>query len=465
MSAGATPGWFDDGTGTSTLRWWDGNDWTNNTVAVPPPVTPNEPGASDSVLSNPGDGQYLSPLEIANRGEHLKLDGNTLTMTFEGFTEQTVKKAASPRILPLTNIESVKYAPATTWKIGSLRVVIVGDSSPVRSPQFDINTVSIQAGQSKEAREQWDTFARTLAAAVAAEEPKTRPFSNDSVVPSNVILAGSERSTPPDDEQPDPTPPSQPALILPDAGRDTARSVMPSVSAAKDEKQSLALERKTEKLNAAIARKHAKQMNAANKGFTERHTAWESDRRRIERFLADAQSFSGYSSSSLMMKPDEREFTFVSANLIEERAGRANYVGGYQGVSIPIGTIGGRSVRYNVGASRGHVERAAPVDTVIDKGKIVVTNQRIVFIGEKQTREHLFSKLVGIEHGSAGEVTISVSNRQKATRIRYPAQVAPEFQSRIALALAVFHSTTNEYIGELHKTLQQVAAAEPQLQR
>jgi hypothetical protein len=39
--AGVPQGWYPDPTGTGTLRWWDGSQWTNHTqpeAGYPPPV-------------------------------------------------------------------------------------------------------------------------------------------------------------------------------------------------------------------------------------------------------------------------------------------------------------------------------------------------------------------------------------------------------------------------------------------
>ena len=104
------------------------------------------------------------------------------------------------------------------------------------------------------------------------------------------------------------------------------------------------------------------------------------------------------------MKPGERLLAKYAAGLIEERAGQSRYVGGHSGISIPIGSIGGHSIRYSVGGSRGHIERGAPVETQIDQGFFAITNQRLIFVGGKQTRESELKKLVSLNFPFSNQI-------------------------------------------------------------
>ena len=54
----------------------------------------------------------------------------------------------------------------------------------------------------------------------------------------------------------------------------------------------------------------------------------------------------------------------------------------------------------------------------IDSGRVTFTNQRVVFVGSKQTREWDFSKLLGWDEGPGGQLTIAVSNRQKVSGVQ-----------------------------------------------
>src|SRR5580693_8373259 len=82
---------------------------------------------------------------------------------------------------------------------------------------------------------------------------------------------------------------------------------------------------------------------------------WEGRRAEVVELLELAQSFKGNTSDNIMLGAGEATFYEVTgAALIEERRGAGHYEGRSQGVSIPVGSIGGRSVRYRVGASKGH---------------------------------------------------------------------------------------------------------------
>ncbi len=184
-SAAIPAGWYDDGTGRQ--RWWDGTAWTDPYAATVDPASQiaehhfdemraDEPDASSAELehedhpasgndegSNVGDS---GSLEIHNRGERIALNRDSLTFTFEGASIQRVKKAVSPRRIPLIDVESIDYVAPTAWRTGLLRVAIIGDTAPIKGPQFDINSVQIPAGRGDKLKKQWDEFAESLENAV-----------------------------------------------------------------------------------------------------------------------------------------------------------------------------------------------------------------------------------------------------------------------------------------------------------
>jgi hypothetical protein len=91
---------------------------------------------------------------------------------------------------------------------------------------------------------------------------------------------------------------------------------------------------------------------------------WQTQHDRYANLIEVAEGFDGSSTDEIMLKPEEALFYEVTnCALVEERRGKGTYEGGSTGVSIPIGSLGGRSVRYRVGASRGHYVQGAPVAT------------------------------------------------------------------------------------------------------
>lgn len=106
---------------------------------------------------------------------------------------------------------------------------------------------------------------------------------------------------------------------------------------------------------------------------------------------------------------------------------------------------------------------SARSSATIDQGKIIVTNQRVVFEGPKQTRECLLTKLVGYEHLDVGDTVISVSNRQKPTRLHYADADSNGFQFGLALAIADYRGQTAQLVRELSSQLEVERVAEPQL--
>jgi len=160
--------------------------------------------------------------------------------------------------------------------------------------------------------------------------------------------------------------------------------------------------------------------------------------------LDEAKNFTGVDISQVPQCPlhahaGERVFLdAIGAQLIEPRRGPGHYSGFSQGVSVHV--PGTKSMRYRIGANRGTFVQGEEVPTPIDKGTFVITDQRAVFIGEKDTREWLWSKLLGFTHATDAPWTaIAVSNRQKTSGVLYDR--ATEDQVRFMLDLAAARST------------------------
>lgn len=190
---------------------------------------------------------------------------------------------------------------------------------------------------------------------------------------------------------------------------------------------------------------------------------WQAQRDGLAELVHLAEAFQGTSSDDLMLRPGEAVFYKVTgAALVEERRGAAQWKGHSHGLSIPVGSVHGRSIRYRVGSTKGHLVQGATVPTAIDRGNFFITNQRTIFQGGKQTRECEFAKLLAVEHSdSDGSTTFSVSNRQKPTTIHYGAALSGAFDFRLDLALAHFRGTTSDLVNTVTQDLAQVEATRP----
>lgn len=185
--------------------------------------------------------------------------------------------------------------------------------------------------------------------------------------------------------------------------------------------------------------------------------------------LEDAQSllqtiddFAGVADGAgLLLRTQEALFGKLDgAALVEAVSQGGEWVGRSQGLSFPIASIGHSTVRYRVGASHGHFVRAAPTPTAIDRGAAYISNQRVAFVGSKQTREVLFSKLIGFTHGATSS-SFSTSNRQKPVTIAYGEELHGWFVARFSLALAHFQHTTQELRSEAATEMARVESERP----
>ena len=190
--------------------------------------------------------------------------------------------------------------------------------------------------------------------------------------------------------------------------------------------------------------------------------AWQSQRDELVSMLETARA-PGVVPDGLVVHRGEESFgTLTSCSLIEERKGPGHFVAGSTGVSIPIGTLGGRSVRYRVGATRGHYVQGTPSPTAIATGTLFLTNQRFCFLSATQTRECRLDKLVGLTRDDAqGLLTLSISNRQHPIVISYGAAVAGWVGFHVDLALAQWRGDVVELTAKLQRQLDELDATSP----
>lgn len=138
------------------------------------------------------------------------------------------------------------------------------------------------------------------------------------------------------------------------------------------------------------------------------------------------------------LKKDEVAYLILDGvGLVEPRRDPGKWVGASQGVSFKVA----KGVRYRVGQSRGTFQQGEERPQVIDSGRGIVTNQRMLFVGPKRTTEWAFSKLVGFSLEEDGMAIFNVSNRQKASGFAYQPDVDHIVDAVVAAAIAQYHSS------------------------
>jgi hypothetical protein len=115
-------------------------------------------------------------------------------------------------------------------------------------------------------------------------------------------------------------------------------------------------------------------------------------------------------STSLVLKRDEIPAAAVSASLCRYKT-RTQYVGASHGLSIPLG----HGFRYRISSFRGHPIQTESL-TQVDQGTLVVTNQRLVFLGSKRDISIPIGKLLQVEAFSNG---VGIAREGKEAREIY----------------------------------------------
>jgi hypothetical protein len=209
-------------------------------------------------------------------------------------------------------------------------------------------------------------------------------------------------------------------------------------------------------------RKQRQAQEASRRALAEWQAAVEEQRGLIEAAEALPVGGNGNPGNVLLGKDEGIYLTVERSILAEERSSGGHWEGRSQGFSVPIGSIGGHSVRYRVGASRGHFVKDPPQLKAIDEGVVTITSNRLVFTGGKQTREAHFSKLIGFQYMPDGDgVVLNVSNRQKPISVHFGRGPGETVRFRLELALATFRGEKAEFIAGLRRDLSELEAARP----
>ena len=205
--------------------------------------------------------------------------------------------------------------------------------------------------------------------------------------------------------------------------------------------------------------KHKEQVAAA--AIDEAKSEWSQHVAALQSLIDVVAGTKVLAANGLLLKPGEVLLGQVqNVGLVEQRTDGGHWQGASQGFSIPIGSIKGRSVRYRVGATRGHYVQGTPHPTAVDHGSLSITSQRIVYQGASKTAECLFTKLLGVQQ-SSGMIVISVSNRQKPTVVHVGASLDDWAADRISIATSLYQGEKDEVLAQLAEQLSQVNASKP----
>lgn len=159
----------------------------------------------------------------------------------------------------------------------------------------------------------------------------------------------------------------------------------------------------------------------------------------------------------LVMKKGEHPVAVLDrAGLVEVKRQQGHFVAGSSGVSFRVA----KGVRVRAGGARGHYVPGDEAETQIDTGSAVITNQRVVFSGSRQTREWKFDNLLGrqcVQNKQMTWMELPVSNRQKMSALSFPKSIAEAVQSAVELGL-VFHSDGQaDLAADLRQQLTEIA--------
>lgn len=159
--------------------------------------------------------------------------------------------------------------------------------------------------------------------------------------------------------------------------------------------------------------------DAARRAEARALAAWheEDEQRRFAVWCSEvvAGDTAGFGGSPISLRPSESLLWAGSGWLIEPRRSPGQYTAGPVGTSARIG----QGQRANVSSRMGTYQPGAELQTPVDAGAIVVTNQRIVFAGGMKTREWSLGKLLNFQRSGDGRVTLlPVSNRATVSGVR-----------------------------------------------
>lgn len=165
--------------------------------------------------------------------------------------------------------------------------------------------------------------------------------------------------------------------------------------------------------------------------------------------------------SGIVARRDEHVIAVVSeVGLIESRRGPTQFRGGSTGVSFRLT----KRISVRQSGMRGKAIPGEETPTIIDTGRFIVTDQRAVFVGSKQSREFDWDNLLSYEiqplKRNNSIIYLPVSNRQKVSGVAADTASMESLFQRVAFGVAVATGRKDAFIETLKREL---AEAEEEL--
>ena len=182
-------------------------------------------------------------------------------------------------------------------------------------------------------------------------------------------------------------------------------------------------------------------------------------RETIEFFSNHESQYNEAQPGGVIAKKDEHVIAVVSeVGLIESRRGPTEFKGGSTGVSFRLT----KRVSVRKSGMRGQATPGEETPTVIDQGKFVISDQRAIFVGNKQSREFEWDNLLSYDMQMLGKknaiLYLPVSNRQKVSGIASDLAAIEQVHQRVAFGVSVATGRKEEFINMLKAELSETEA-------
>jgi hypothetical protein len=185
----------------------------------------------------------------------------------------------------------------------------------------------------------------------------------------------------------------------------------------------------------------------------------------IDYFRNYKTQFNETEPSGIIAKSDEHVIAIAQGvALIESRRLPTTFQGGSKGFSVRVAK--GVSVRQS--RSRGTATQGDDVPTDIDLGRFVVTDQRGIFVGEKQTREFKWANLVSYQVGSLGRNSVlylPVTNREKVSGIAGDHASMVSIEERVGFGVSCAHDRSEQFLNMLQSKIDVLIAEKEVVQK